>query len=93
MLPPNINNLDKNQTIVYDYDSWGKVISVTNANGEAMASNSIAMLNSVRYRGYVYDSETALYFVSRMTSLGSLIALVLDWASDGSPYNNRIVLW
>ncbi len=47
----------------YTYDSWGKVVSVTNANGEAMASNSIAMLNSVRYRGYVYDSETGLYYL------------------------------
>ncbi len=28
-----------------------------------MASNSIAMLNSVRYRGYVYDSETGLYYL------------------------------
>ena len=49
--------------VVYTYDSWGKLVSVTNANGEPIAENSVGDLNSVRYRGYVYDSETGLYYL------------------------------
>ncbi len=37
--------------------------------------------------------RNAIYLAGRMTSLGSLITLVLDWASDGTPYNERIRLW
>ena len=49
----------------YNYDAWGGIISVTDANGAAITdSNHIANVNSLRYRGYYYDSETGLYYVS-----------------------------
>ena len=49
----------------YNYDAWGGIISVTDANGAAITdSNHIANVNSLRYRGYYFDSETGLYYVS-----------------------------
>ncbi len=48
---------------VYTYDSWGKIISITNASGTALASTNLGVQNSIRYRGYVYDTETGLYYL------------------------------
>ena len=39
----------------YVYDSWGRVIS---------SSGTLADINPIRYRGYYYDTETGLYYVS-----------------------------
>ena len=47
----------------YTYDAWGKVLSVTDASGNAITDTlSIANVNPIRYRGYFYDSETGLYY-------------------------------
>ena len=52
------------QMATYEYDVWGNVISVTNASGsEITDENHIANLNPFRYRGYVYDAETGLYYL------------------------------
>ena len=49
----------------YNYDAWGNVISVTDANGAAITdSTHIANVNPLRYRGYYYDSESGLYYIS-----------------------------
>lgn len=49
----------------YNYDAWGGIISVTDANGAAITdSTHIANVNPLRYRGYYYDSETGLYYIS-----------------------------
>lgn len=45
------------------YDAWGKLISVTNASGTPLASDSFAYQISLKYRGYVYDNETGLYYL------------------------------
>lgn len=48
----------------YEYDSWGNVISVTNAGGTAITNpNHIGNLNPFRYRGYYYDTESRLYYL------------------------------
>ncbi|MBQ6550243.1 MAG: hypothetical protein IJL78_02415, partial [Lachnospiraceae bacterium] len=48
-----------NSTVVhYTYDSWGKMVSVTDTT-----SASISTLNPFRYRGYIYDPETELYYL------------------------------
>lgn len=47
----------------YVYDSWGKLISATDESGNALAENSVGALNAIRYRGYVYDSETGFYYL------------------------------
>lgn len=41
------------------------MISVTDANGAVITdSTHIANVNPLRYRGYYYDSETGLYYIS-----------------------------
>ncbi len=48
----------------YTYDAWGNVVSVKNAYGNAITSPThIANVNPLRYRGYYYDTETALYYL------------------------------
>lgn len=49
----------------YNYDSWGNIINVLNANGEKITSpEHIAIINPLRYRGYYYDSESGLYYLN-----------------------------
>ncbi|MEE1261865.1 amidase domain-containing protein [Ruminococcus sp.] len=48
----------------YAYNVWGKLLSVTNGSGAAITDTThIAYLNPLRYRGYVYDDETGLYYL------------------------------
>lgn len=50
--------------VEYTYDAWGKIVSIKNGSGTAITSSSnIGIMNSVRYRGYVYDTETGLYYL------------------------------
>lgn len=44
----------------YEYDEWGKLISVEAESEEAQA---IAQMNPLRYRGYYYDNETGYYYL------------------------------
>ena len=48
--------LDGNKQVVasYTYDPYGKVLS---------AAGTLAEVNPLRYRGYVYDSETGFYYL------------------------------
>ena len=39
----------------YRYDAWGQVLS---------SSGTMAAINPIRYRGYYFDQETGLYYVS-----------------------------
>ena len=58
--------LDENYDVVvkYTYDTWGKVLSVTDANGTLITdTNHIGHRNPIRYRGYYYDIETGLYYL------------------------------
>ena len=48
-----------NAVVRYSYDAWGKQLSCTGT----MAA-TLGTLNPLRYRGYVYDQETGLYYVS-----------------------------
>ena len=54
---------DKNGTwiISYSYDAWGNLLSQSTAD---TSWDTLADLNPLRYRGYVYDVETGLYYVS-----------------------------
>ena len=50
--------------VKYTYDTWGKVLSVTDANGTLITdTNHIGHRNPIRYRGYYYDIETGLYYL------------------------------
>ena len=52
----------------YAYDAWGKLLSVTDGSGNPLADSSdagkAAKANPFRYRCYVYDDETGLYFLN-----------------------------
>ena len=49
----------------YDYDPWGKVIAITDGQGNDISAiaTHIANINPFRYRGYYYDIETGLYYL------------------------------
>ena len=42
----------------YAYDAWGKVLSITGS-----MADTLGVQNPLRYRGYVYDQETGLYYL------------------------------
>ena len=44
--------------VEYKYDAWGKPIAKTGS-----MANTLGTLNPFRYRGYVYDEETNLYYL------------------------------
>ena len=46
------------EVVKYTYDAWGKPLSVTGS-----LANTIGYYNPFRYRGYVYDVETGLYYL------------------------------
>ena len=54
--------------IYYHYDSWSKLVSITNVLGEEITYGSfqfnIARENPFRYRGYMYDNTTQLYYLN-----------------------------
>ena len=51
--------LDQGTVVVeYKYDAWGKLLSITGSEAQV-----IGRLNPLRYRGYVYDQETQLYYL------------------------------
>lgn len=47
-----------NTVVKYSYDIWGKLLSTT-----GMLSGTVGVINPLRYRGYYYDTETALYYL------------------------------
>ena len=48
----------------YDYDAWGKLLSVKDANGDPITgATSFAIANPFRYRGYYYDRDSGLYYL------------------------------
>ena len=53
-----ILDTDGDAVIQYTYDAWGNILSTTGS----MAS-TLGQINPLRYRGYVYDSETGLYYL------------------------------
>ena len=54
-----------NSTLVgsYEYDLWGKLISVTPASSSS-DPKGILTKNPFRYRGYYYDTETGYYYLN-----------------------------
>ena len=53
-----ILNTSGTAVVTYTYDAWGKLLET----GGSMAS-TLGALNPIRYRGYVYDTETGLYYL------------------------------
>lgn len=49
---------DGNRVVEYTYDAWGNILSVSGS-----MADTIGAINPLRYRGYVYDQETELYYL------------------------------
>ena len=47
-----------NLVVEYRYDAWGRLLSKTGS-----LAATLGTLNPFRYRGYVYDEETSLYYL------------------------------
>ena len=47
-----------NPVVEYTYDAWGNILSVTGSSAD-----NLGKYNPLRYRGYVYDIETELYYL------------------------------
>ena len=48
-----------NLAVEYTYDAWGNLLTTTGPEAD-----TIGKVNPLRYRGYIYDTETGLYYVS-----------------------------
>ncbi len=60
-----ITDSNYNVLCTYEYDSWGKVISIKDNNGNIIEDTShIGIINPFRYRSYYYDKETKLYYLN-----------------------------
>lgn len=57
-----ITEADGNLIVEYAYDSWGKLLGIYGRNDE-YSEQQLANANSLRYRGYYYDSETGYYYL------------------------------
>ena len=58
-----ITDYDGNLIAEYEYDEWGKLLSITTAEEGNEEQLRIANANPFRYRGYYYDSETGYYYL------------------------------
>ena len=45
--------------VEYTYDAWGNILTTT-----GFMATTLGVHNPLRYRGYVYDAETGLYYAS-----------------------------
>ena len=52
--------MDKNgqMVVTYTYDSWGVPVS-----REGSMKDTLGLLNPFRYREYIYDDESGLYYL------------------------------
>ena len=53
-----ILDCEGNKVVEYRYDAWGKSLGT-----DGTLKTSLGLLNPFRYRGYVYDEETGLYYL------------------------------
>ena len=53
-----LTNTSGTLVVEYEYDAWGKLLSTTGS-----AASTIGQANPLRFRGYVFDTETGLYYL------------------------------
>ena len=53
-----ILNSSGTAVVLYTYDAWGNILTTTGS-----MATTLGTLNPLRYRGYVYDAETGLYYL------------------------------
>lgn len=60
-----ITDSNYNLLCSYEYNSWGKLISIKDNNNTIITDTShIGYINPFRYRSYYYDNETKLYYLN-----------------------------
>ena len=82
---------DKNVVVSYVYDAWGRPISCSGT----MAS-TLGKLNPFRYRGYVFDEETELYYLrSRYYNFSMCRFLIADMyiSTDSGLFDHEMYLY
>lgn len=88
--------IDENgsKVVTYMYDSWGKILSIKDQNGDDISNNldHIGNINPFRYRSYYYDMETGLYYLNHRyynPEIGRFISpdVVLGANEDMLSYN------
>lgn len=91
-----IGIIDENgsKIVTYVYDSWGKILSIKDQNGNDISTNlnHIGNINPFRYRSYYYDQETGLYYLNHRyynPEIGRFISpdIVLGANEDMLSYN------
>ena len=53
-----ILNTSGTAVVTYTYDAWGNILTTTGTMAETLGA-----VNPLRYRGYVYDTETQFYYL------------------------------
>ena len=53
-----ILNTSGTAVVQYTYDAWGKILTTTGSMASTLGAH-----NPLRYRGYVYDTESTLYYL------------------------------
>ena len=93
--------LDNSGALVveYKYDAWGKPIATTGSMAATLGTR-----NPFRYRGYIYDEETELYYlrsryynplVGRFVSVDAIAGIrggLLSHNAYSYAYNNPVSL-
>ena len=51
-------NASGTKVVEYTYDAWGNILTTTGA-----LASTLGQQNALRYRGYVFDQETGLYYL------------------------------
>jgi RHS repeat-associated protein len=83
-----ILNRSGTAVVNYTYDAWGKLLTTTDST-----TISLGLYNPLRYRGYVYDRETGLYYLQSRyynPTWGRFInvdAVIPDIGGDFQGYN------
>ena len=82
-----------NEVVSYHYNAWGKLLNTTASTTGMLYS--LALYNPLRYRGYVYDRETELYYVSSRYYNPEICRFIsaddLDYlGADGSPISYNL---
>lgn len=86
-----------NLVVKYTYDSWGKIISVTDANDNVITDEeNIGIVNPFRYRSYYYDNETKLYYLNNRyynPEWGRFISADTILGANQDFYSNNLYLY
>ncbi len=60
-----ITDSNYNEVCRYEYDSFGRIITIKDNNGNIIEDEShIGIINPYRYRSYYYDKETRVYYLN-----------------------------